>query len=207
MSRTESGSRSGSSLVSTRSLRPNNLPPRARGFRARDRSTVGSSSRCPSVHRGYLYAPCRKGGPTISLPRFRAQGIAPRTFARGPGARVGIRSTRLDSSCSRRTSDRGRGRKAAEAQPADDPERDRPWGGWACARRPRRVRVRQSQLDAFLAARESSPQPTEADPWQAVSNAADAVARAARAQDRGALDRAISRRGDAAREVTPAASE
>ena len=33
----------------------------------------------------------------------------------------------------------------------------------------RRVRVRQSQLDAFLAAGESSAQLAEANPWQAVT--------------------------------------
>ena len=65
----------------------------------------------------------------------------------------------------------------------------------------RRVRVRQSQLDAFLAAGESSPQPGEANPWQAVNEAASAVAAAVRAQDRDALDQAISRLADAAREI------
>jgi len=55
--------------------------------------------------------------------------------------------------------------------------------------------------DAFLAAGESSPQPAEADPWQAVSEAASAVAAAVRAQDRDALDRAISALADAAREI------
>jgi hypothetical protein len=59
----------------------------------------------------------------------------------------------------------------------------------------RRVRIRQSQLDAFLAAGESSPQHAEADPWQAVSEAASTVVAAVRAQDRDALDRAISRPG------------
>jgi excisionase family DNA binding protein len=65
----------------------------------------------------------------------------------------------------------------------------------------RRVRVRQSQLDAFLAAGESSSQPAEADPWQAVSDAASAVAAAVRAKDREALEHAISRLADAAREI------
>ena len=65
----------------------------------------------------------------------------------------------------------------------------------------RRVRIRQSQLDAFLAAGESGPQPPEANPWQAVSEAASAVAAAVRAQDRDALDRAIARLTDAAREI------
>ena len=66
----------------------------------------------------------------------------------------------------------------------------------------RRVRVRQSQLDAFLAAGESSPQSAEANPWQAVSEAASTVAAAARMQDRDALDQAISRLADAAGEIT-----
>ena len=57
----------------------------------------------------------------------------------------------------------------------------------------RRVRVRQSQLDAFLAAGESSPQPGEANPWQAVNEAASAIAAAVQAQDRDALEQAISR--------------
>ena len=65
----------------------------------------------------------------------------------------------------------------------------------------RRVRVRQSQLDAFLAAGESSPQSAEADPWQAVSEAAKAAAAAVREHDREALDRAISQLSDAAQEI------
>ena len=65
----------------------------------------------------------------------------------------------------------------------------------------RRVRIRQSQLDAFLAAGESSPQPPEADPWRAASEAASAVVAAVRAQDRNALERAISRLADAAHEI------
>jgi excisionase family DNA binding protein len=54
----------------------------------------------------------------------------------------------------------------------------------------RRVRVRQSQLDAFLAAGESGPQPAEPNPWREVSEAASTVMAAVRAQDREALDRA-----------------
>ena len=65
----------------------------------------------------------------------------------------------------------------------------------------RRVRIRQSQLDAFLAAGESSPQHAEANPWRAVSEAASEVATAVQAQDRDALDRAISRLADAAQEI------
>jgi hypothetical protein len=61
--------------------------------------------------------------------------------------------------------------------------------------------VRQSQLDAFLAAGESGPRPAEADPWKAVSEAASAVSAAVRAQDRDALDQAISRLADAAQEI------
>ena len=68
----------------------------------------------------------------------------------------------------------------------------------------RRVRVRQSQLDAFLAAGESSPQPAEADPWQAVSEAANTVVAVVRAKDREALDRAISRLAAAAQEIPSA---
>jgi DNA-directed RNA polymerase specialized sigma24 family protein len=63
----------------------------------------------------------------------------------------------------------------------------------------RRVRVRQSQLDAFLAAGESDPQPAAPSPWQEVSEAASTVVAAVRAQDRDALDRAIARLTDAAR--------
>ena len=59
----------------------------------------------------------------------------------------------------------------------------------------RRVRVRQSQLDSFLAAGESSTQLAEANPWQAVSEASSAVVAAVNAQDRDALDRAISTLG------------
>ena len=58
----------------------------------------------------------------------------------------------------------------------------------------RRVRVRQSQLDAFLAAGESGPQPPGANPWQAVSEAATAVTGAVREQNREALERAIRAR-------------
>jgi excisionase family DNA binding protein len=65
----------------------------------------------------------------------------------------------------------------------------------------RRVRVRQSQLDAFLAAGESSPQLAEVNPWQAVSEASSAVVAAVKAQDRDALDRAISALADAARDI------
>jgi hypothetical protein len=65
----------------------------------------------------------------------------------------------------------------------------------------RRVRVRQSQLDAFLTAGESSPHPAEANPWQAVGDAAKAVTAAVRAQDRDALDHAITGLTDAAREI------
>jgi excisionase family DNA binding protein len=56
----------------------------------------------------------------------------------------------------------------------------------------RRVRVRRSQLDAFLAAGESSPQPAETNPWQAVSEATRAVTAAVREQDREALERALT---------------
>jgi len=70
----------------------------------------------------------------------------------------------------------------------------------------RRVRIRQSRLDAFLAAGESSAQPPEERPWQLVSDAANTVAAAVRAQDRDALDRAISGLADAAREI-PAKEE
>jgi excisionase family DNA binding protein len=65
----------------------------------------------------------------------------------------------------------------------------------------RRVRVRQSQLDAFLAAGESGPNPPEANPWQAVKEASSAVVAAVKAQDRDALDRAISTLADAARDI------
>ena len=65
----------------------------------------------------------------------------------------------------------------------------------------RRVRVRQSQLDAFLAAGESTAQLAEADPWQAVSEASSAVVAAVKTQDRDALDRAISTLADAARDI------
>ena len=64
-----------------------------------------------------------------------------------------------------------------------------------------RVRVRQSQLDAFLAAGESSAQLEEANPWQAVSEASRAVVAAVRAQDRDASTRRSRRLADAAREI------
>jgi excisionase family DNA binding protein len=62
-------------------------------------------------------------------------------------------------------------------------------------------------LDAFLAAGEPSPKPAEADPWQQVSEAANSVAAAVRAQDRDALDRAISTLRDAAQEIRSVTSE
>jgi hypothetical protein len=65
----------------------------------------------------------------------------------------------------------------------------------------RHVRVRQSQLDAFLAAGESSAQLPEANPWQPVSEASNAVVAAVKAQDRDALDPAISTLADAARDI------
>ena len=65
----------------------------------------------------------------------------------------------------------------------------------------RRVRVRQSQLDAFLAAGEAGPRPPGDNPWRAVSEAATAVMAAVREQNREALDRAISRLADAAQEI------
>lgn len=54
----------------------------------------------------------------------------------------------------------------------------------------RRVRVRQSQLDAFLAAGEADAN-AQAEPWRAVSEAASAVSVAVRRQDREALAGAI----------------
>ena len=65
----------------------------------------------------------------------------------------------------------------------------------------RRVQVRQSQLDAFLAAGESGPRAAGPNFWQEVSEAASTVVDAVRAQDRDALDRAISRLTDAAQEI------
>jgi excisionase family DNA binding protein len=70
----------------------------------------------------------------------------------------------------------------------------------------RRVRVRQSQLDAFLSAgamtHEADPAAAaglDEDPWLGVREAADAVARAVQAQDRDALEQALSALGNAAR--------
>jgi excisionase family DNA binding protein len=65
----------------------------------------------------------------------------------------------------------------------------------------RRIRVRQSQLDEFLAAGEAAPEPPDADPWQAVSEAAADVRAAARERDREALERAIASLADAARQI------
>ncbi|MGN6171104.1 MAG: helix-turn-helix domain-containing protein [Solirubrobacteraceae bacterium] len=69
---------------------------------------------------------------------------------------------------------------------------------------PRRVRIRQSRLDAFLAAGEANPQAAEADPWQAVSDAVSVVTAAVRAQDRVPLDQAISGPADAAQDIPSA---
>jgi hypothetical protein len=65
----------------------------------------------------------------------------------------------------------------------------------------RRVRVRQSQLDAFLAAGEFRPQPQGANPSQAVGAAATAVTAAVREENREALERAIVSLADAARQI------
>ena len=70
----------------------------------------------------------------------------------------------------------------------------------------RRVRVRQSQLDAFLAAGEmphergsSAAAGLDKDAWPGVREAADAVAAAVHAQDRDALEQALSALANAAR--------
>ena len=65
----------------------------------------------------------------------------------------------------------------------------------------RRVRIRQSQLDAFLAAGESGPEFQQSDPWETVSAAARGVTAAVRAHDRRALDRALSSLAEAAQQV------
>jgi excisionase family DNA binding protein len=69
----------------------------------------------------------------------------------------------------------------------------------------RRLRIRQSQLDASLAAGEMTPEaePTAADepdedPWLRVREAPSAVATAAQAEDRDGLDQAMSALTDAA---------
>ncbi len=61
--------------------------------------------------------------------------------------------------------------------------------------------MRQSQLDAFLAAGESGRLPAQPNPWQPVSEAVSAVMAAVGAQDRGALDHALPRLADAAQEI------
>jgi excisionase family DNA binding protein len=70
----------------------------------------------------------------------------------------------------------------------------------------RRVRVRQSQLEAFLAAGETTHEtdPSAAagldeNPWRGVTEAADAVTNAVQAQDRDALEQPISALTNAAR--------
>lgn len=68
----------------------------------------------------------------------------------------------------------------------------------------RRVRARQSQLHAFLAAAESSPQSVEADPWRSVDEAASTLAAAVRARDHEALERVITNLGEAAQRLADA---
>ena len=70
----------------------------------------------------------------------------------------------------------------------------------------RRVRLRQSQLDAFLAAGEMTHEPgvsaaagLDKDAWRGVREAADALAAAVHAQDRDALEQALSALASAAR--------
>jgi excisionase family DNA binding protein len=74
----------------------------------------------------------------------------------------------------------------------------------------RRVRVRQSQLDAFLAAgamtHETDPAAAaglDEDPWRGVREAADAVATAVQTRDRDALEQALSALTKATRRVAP----
>jgi excisionase family DNA binding protein len=67
----------------------------------------------------------------------------------------------------------------------------------------RRVRVRQSQLNAFRAAGESDPQPPGGDPWLIVREAATAVTAAVREKDREALEHAIASLADAAQQIPP----
>jgi hypothetical protein len=69
----------------------------------------------------------------------------------------------------------------------------------------RRLRIRRSQLEAFLAAGEMTPEAEPAaadggneDRWLRVREAASAVANAAEAQDRDDLDQAMSALTDAA---------
>ena len=60
----------------------------------------------------------------------------------------------------------------------------------------RRVRIRQSQLDAFLAAGEKAPGPErtddDGDDWRSVRTALEMVAAAVEERDRPALDTAIT---------------
>lgn len=67
---------------------------------------------------------------------------------------------------------------------------------------PRRVRVRETDLDAFIAESAIRREQLEAgDPWAKVIEAAKAAMAAARKQGRDALDRAISGLADAAQEI------
>jgi excisionase family DNA binding protein len=69
---------------------------------------------------------------------------------------------------------------------------------------PRRVRIRQSQLDAFLAPNEAEPEAADdadVDPWRRVREAASAVTTAVEAQDREALEQALSAVTEAARRL------
>jgi hypothetical protein len=66
----------------------------------------------------------------------------------------------------------------------------------------RRVRVRESDLDAFVAASEMRRKHLDAgDPWAQVYEAAKATLAATMKQDREALDRAIANLADAAQEI------
>jgi excisionase family DNA binding protein len=69
----------------------------------------------------------------------------------------------------------------------------------------RRVRIRQSQLDAFLAAGETAPVPERTDDqdnaWRAVSDAADQLVAAVDGQDRDALASALAELTNAAQAI------
>ena len=72
----------------------------------------------------------------------------------------------------------------------------------------RRVRVRQSDLDAFLGASEVRGEQSEAaDPWAQVAEAAKDATAAARNQDRDALERAVEALTVAAEALPAPASE
>src|ERR1700733_5024223 len=85
------------------------------------------------------------------------------------------------------------------------PQHDRPGRTGSRPRGAEAVRIRQSQLDAFLAAGDTAPEPERTDDqddaWRAVSDAAERVVAAVDGQDRDAPASALAELTNAAQAI------